>query len=795
MNHYYKLFSHTLLHSALFFLCFFALSDVFGQKFTQTIRGHVSDHASGHPIIEAIISLKDLPDFLPVTSDENGLFRMENVPAGRHIVKVAKPGFADYTYPDLELNAGKEVVLEVQMEEKIYEAEAVEITAGNIHDIGRVSTRVFTVEETKRYAAVYFDPARMAASYPGVVQGNDQANHLVVRGNSPNGVLWRMEGVDIVNPNHLTNAGTFTDRLTQAGGGTIILSTQLLTESSFSTGAFGPQFGNALSGVFDIHLRKGNEEKYEFTGQAGLIGIDLAAEGPLSKASRSSFLVNYRYSTVGLLSQMGISFGDEEIAFQDLSFNLSLPTKNFGNFTLFGIGGLSSNFFRAPRDTIRDQKDRFDIDFHSNMGAGGITHTLLLGEKSLLKSVVAVSAIDSDREGFFLPDLQTRLQSEGDRQTQVRFSATTAFTHKLRAATTLQAGIFLNRLGYEMSSISRPPGSTDDFKTLVNNTGTYTLLQPYARIEHNFTPSLNFTAGVHSMIFLFNNSRSLEPRLSLNWQASLRQSLRLAYGLHSQLQLPGTYFSTSPENPDILPNRNLGFTKAHHIVLSFNHQLSENLVLRLEPYYQHLYNVPIINQTTSTYSVLNLVEGYTPDSLENAGTGRNYGLEFSVEKYLSKNYYYLFSGSLYESKYTAGDGVERDTRFNGNYVFSLTGGREFDRITKKNKNKVLGLNMRLIYQGGFRAMPIDTAASAVAFTTVFDETEGFSERLPDYFRADLRITFKRNRQNYTRTFGIDIQNVTNSKNIAFQTYDTYLKQIVTKYQLGIIPLLSYRIEF
>ncbi|MEZ4775436.1 MAG: TonB-dependent receptor [Bacteroidia bacterium] len=795
MNNRYIISTRFFISCSFFLLSFFLFSPAFGQKFTQTIRGTVTDIATGHPVEDAIISLKDLPDFLPVTSDSSGLFRMANVPAGRHILKVAKPGYADYTYPDLVLNAGKEVVLEVQMEEKIYETDAVEITAGNIHDIGRVSTRVFTVEETKRYAAVYFDPARMAASYPGVIQGNDQANHLVVRGNSPNGILWRMEGVDIVNPNHLTNAGTFTDRLTQAGGGTIILSTQLLTESSFSTGAFGPQFGNALSGVFDIHLRKGNEEKYEFTGQAGLIGIDLAAEGPISKANRSSFLVNYRYSTVGLLSQMGISFGDEEIAFQDLSFNLSFPTKKLGNFTIFGIGGLSSNFFRAPRDTIRDQKDRFDIDFHSNMGAAGITHTLLLGEKSLLKSVVAVSAIDSDREGYYLPDASTRIQSEGDQQTQIRFSATSAFTHKLNVRTSLQAGVFVNQLGYQMSSISRLPGSTDDFKTLINNTGGYLLVQPYARVEHYFTPSLNLIAGVHSMLFMLNDSKSLEPRLSLNWQTNSRQSIRLAYGLHSQLQLPGTYFSSLPENPSILPNKDLGFTKAHHIVLSYNRQLSDNLVLRLEPYYQQLFQVPIINNPTSTYSVLNLVEGYSPDSLENVGTGRNYGLEFSLEKYLSKNYYYLLSGSLYESKFTAGDGIERDTRFNGNYVFSATGGREFDRITKKNKNKVLGLNVRLIYQGGFSVMPIDTAASALAATTVFDETGGFSERLPDYFRADLRITFKRNRQNYTRTLGIDIQNATNSKNIAFRTYDTYLKRVVTKYQLGIIPLLSYRIEF
>lgn len=781
----------TIVFTIIFFLSGHILS---GQDFTQDIRGTISDPETGHVVEGAIISLDDILFSQTDTSDSEGKFLLENVPAGRHTLLVSKSGYIDFVYPDLVVNAGKEVVLEIGLQEKVYDAEEVNITSGNVHDIGRVSTRVFTVEETKRYAAVYFDPARMVSSYPGVVQGNDQANHLIVRGNSPNGILWRLEGVDIVNPNHTPNAGTFSDRITQSGGGTIILSTQLLAESSFSTGAFSSEFGNALSGVFDIHLRKGNNQQYEFTGQAGLIGVDLSAEGPLSKESGSSFLVNYRYSTVGLLSLMGVSFGDEDINYQDLSFNLSFPTKKFGNFTLFGVGGLSHNFFRAPRDTVRDQKDRFDIDFTSNMGAAGLTHTLLIGDKSVLKSVVAVSSLDSKRESYFLsnPD---RIQSDGDGLVQTKLSATTTFTHRFSSRGTFSSGVYFNGLKFGGESFVRPLGSTEPFTYLTQNQGTYALAQPYAKINYYLTSSLSLTAGLHSMLFSLNDSKSLEPRLSLNWQANPRQSVRLAYGLHSQLQLPLTYFATLTGDKDIFPNQNLGFTKAHHLVLSYNYKFSQNLVFRLEPYLQQLYNVPIVDDPTSTFSVLNQFEGYTTDSLVNKGTGENYGVEFSLEKYLSKDYYFLFSGSVYESRYTGGDGVKRDTRFNGNYVFSATGGREFDRITKKNKNKILGINLRVIYQGGMCTAPIDIAASRLAQTTVFDESNGFTEKLPDYFRTDFRITFKRNKENYTRTFGIDIQNVTNSKNIAFRTYDFTLDEIITKNQLGLIPLISYRLEF
>ena len=76
----------------------------------------------------------------------------------------------------------------------------------NINKMATVSARTFSVEETKRYAGSIDDPARMASSYAGVgvVDGN---NDLVIRGNSPRGMLWRMEGLEIPNPNHFSSQG------------------------------------------------------------------------------------------------------------------------------------------------------------------------------------------------------------------------------------------------------------------------------------------------------------------------------------------------------------------------------------------------------------------------------------------------------------------------------------------------------------------------------------------------------------------------------------------------------------
>ncbi|MEL6589445.1 MAG: TonB-dependent receptor [Bacteroidota bacterium] len=787
-------------HLTFFILISLLFSPFFSQAqdATSIVRGQVVDLEDGHPISGVSVFIDQAED-QGVQTDEQGRFRLETVIAGRHKLIAQKEGFQRYVIPDLLVNSGKETVLRVQLKELIYFNEEVQIAAATDRDLQRVSTRVFTVEESKRFAAAYFDPARMVASFPGVVQSNDQANHLIVRGNSPNGLAWRLEGVDIVNPNHLTNAGTFSDRITPSGGGTIILSTQLLANSSFSTGAFSPEFGNAIAGVFDINFREGNNENFEFTGQAGLIGIDLSAEGPINRKQGSSFLVNYRYSTVGLLDLMGVPLGDESITYQDFAFKLNFPTQKAGTFGFFGMGGLSSNDFLGARtdSVIDEQKDRFDINFISNMGAVGATHELLLGQSTLWRSVVALSAQESGRTTSFLDDTFEGSLSEDDQMLQSRLSITSNVTHKFGPQFSLKGGFYLNRIGYQLNSFFRPPGSAADFETLAFAEGASWLLQPYLDGHWNPHPRVSLRAGLHGMYFFLNESRALEPRASLSLQLSPRQTLRLAYGLHSQLQQAGTYFAAfeGPDGEILTPNTGLGFTRAHHFVASYQYQFSPQFSVRLEPYYQSLFNVPVANNPASIFSAINLFEGYVTEELVNLGTGQNYGLETTVEKLLDRNYYFLLSGSVFESTFTAADGINRPARFNGRFALSGTGGWEKEGVNRKGQQRILGLNLRTIYRGGMRALPIDLEASRAAERTVFDTSNGFTEQLPNYFRIDFRFTLKRNRANFTRTFGIDIQNVLNTQNIAFRYYDFQLDEIISKNQLGIIPLLSYRVEF
>ena len=773
------------------------------QEITQTIRGIITDDATQRPISGASVYLKDTDPVVGTVTDEDGQFLLENVPVERYILNASSVGYETFTIPDLLVRSGKENVLTISLVQSVRNLDEVIVTEAreNAETVAPISSRTFSVEETRRYAATFFDPARLVTSFPGVVGTNDQSNQISVRGNSPNSLVWRLEGVDIVNPNHLSNAGTFSDRRVQSGGSQSILSTQVLDDSRFFSGAFPAQYGNAVGGVMDMRLRRGNNQQQEYTAQLGLIGLEFAAEGPFREDYPGSYVANYRYSTVGILTNgLGLDFGGERIAFQDLSFNLSFPTKNAGDFTVFGVGGSGSNVFEASRDSTEweEQEDRYDVTFTNDMAAVGLTHTLPLGERSLLKSIVATSSLSSERYSNRVSDTYETINVSEDDYRETRLSVTSSLTRKLVGNHTLQAGLYFDNLYYQLSSSDGD--TTGALPLLISGEGNGQFFRPYLDSKFILSSRWILNAGLHYAYFTLSGSHSLEPRLSLRWNVtegtSRQQFVTASYGLHSQLQLPGVYFysETLADGTVTNPNRDVGFTKSSQYTVGYDYVMSESFKFRAEAYYQHLFNVPISTFPARSFSVLNVVEGFVRERLVNEGTGRNYGLEASVEKSLSDSYYFLVSGSVYESKYTGADGMERDTRFNGNYALSVTGGKEFS-WNKKGKLRVVGINLRSAYLGGLRATPIDEGQSRTTRSTVFIDDQAFTQKLPDYFKVDVRLSLRKDTPRYSSVWSLDLQNATNRQNVAYQYYDTVQGEIITKYQLGLIPILTYRIEF
>lgn len=771
------------------------------QTLTQTLRGTVTDAVTAQPLAGASVALLGLEPPLGTFTDSAGGFILENVPIGRYQLQVSYLGYEVLTLAEIQVSSGRQTVQDVQLRERSESLGEVVVQAQGRGAVlpHPVSVRTITVEEQFRFPATFYDPARLASSYPGVATQDDQANHISIRGNSPNAVRWRLEGVEIVNPNHTANAGNFSDRPSSAGGGVNILSAQVLGTSSFLTGAFPAGYGNVLGGVLDMNFREGNDRQQQYVAQAGLIGLEVAAEGPLfSPASavqrpqsglRPSYLVNYRYSFTGLLGLMGVDFGGEEISFQDVSFHLNFPTKNAGEFGLFGLGGKSKNIFRSPLDSakITEDKERFDIDFRSQMGAIGLTHVLPIGKNSVLRSVAAVSALEHERTADLVAFTPEKMRWDDDDISENKLAFSSIFSQKINARQRLRAGL-------------QATLENSNFRTLyTDNFGSFELegeqdgwhLQPFVEWQVWLSPKLEWTAGLQLSHFTFaSNVTPLEPRTSLSYSPNDRQRFSLAYGLHSQAHLPQVY---AVADADV--KHGLGLLRSHHAVAAWR-QTFNSMVLNTEVYYQHLFDVPVSALPADNFSVVNLA-GYDElrgQQLTTGGTARNYGLDVSLQRFFRGGSYGLVSGSAYRSLYTAADGKERSTRWDGRYLLSVTSGQEWVR-EKSGKTKTLGANSRIAWLGGFLDRQVAVAASEAASRTIYQPGSTYSNRLGAYLRFDLRLYLRWERPGRSSMLSLDVQNLFNEENDAYRYYDVVQRRAVVRKQLGFIPVLSWRGEF
>ena len=774
-----------------FLLLITSLSAQQNQLPVQQLRGVLKDIVVQTPLAGATVTLTQL-DRHAVTNSE-GEFRFTNVPVGTYQLVVNALGYKPLVLDNVNLISGKETVLALSLEIHVLATETITVRGSSrknkpLNEMSLVSARAFTVEETQRYAAAVNDPLRMATAFPGVFAADDGNNSIVIRGNSPTGLLWRMEGVDIPNPNHFSATGS-------SGGGISILSTQLLSNSDFITGAFAAEYGNALSGVFDLKLRKGNNEKREYALQAGVLGLNAAAEGPFQKGGKSSYLVNYRYSTLSVLDKLGVPMEGGATNFQDLSFNLHLPTKEWGSFGIFGFGGLSDQQEKPLKDSAKwtGRSDRYSGSFLSNTGALGLTHQLGLGSRTRLSSAIGISYNKiAEHYDFLLPDYTLR-EDYRDQYGTRKLTVNSVLHHRFSASSTFRAGVILTDIQFDYFKREKED-DTASLKEVIRTRGNTQTFQGYAQWQWKPVDRLTINGGLHFLELMYNKTRSLEPRAAVRWQLGKRDVLGLGFGQHSQIQPLGVYFARQEMASGSIgyPNRDLGLTKARHYVLSYQHGFSKTLALKAEAYYQELLKVPVSIYDSSSFSVLNITNEYVTDPLVNRGRGRNYGLELSLEQYLSNRLYYTLSSSLYQSKYQALDGVERNTRFNGNYLFTLVAGKEF---LSSNKLRTFGINLRTIYAGGQRTTPIDLARSIAEGKPVYEEQGAFTLQNPDYFRSDLRLSMKWNRKRVTSTLSIDVQNVSNRLNVYGQYFDIDKKAVKTIYQTGLIPVLNYKIEW
>lgn len=792
----------------LFYLFFFSAPFCLAQNLTQTIRGKIIDKQSKVPLPGANVVLTDsLQPFTGVAADMDGNFRLENINIGRVGLQVSFIGYNTVTLNNLSLTSGKELVLNIELEEKVITGKEVEIIASKgkdkpNNDMTTVSARVFSVEESQRYAGSMNDVARMASNFAGAQSANDSRNDIVIRGNSPLGVLYRLEGIDIPNPNHFAVWGT-------NGGPVSILNNNVLSNSDFMTGAFPAEYGNVLSGVFDLKMRSGNNEKHEFTGQAGFNGAELLAEGPISKKRRLSYLVSYRYNNLELFKIMNINIGTEAVpTYQDISFKVHMQHSH-GTTSLFGIGGLS---YIEMLDSDIDTSNNLygmageDVLFGSNTGVVGMQHTHIINPKTYIKLILSVNGAQNKIINDSLSTVdRSNVPIYRNNSAMGRGSAHLVLNKKFSSQHNLRMGVMYDRFFFNLSD-SAYRASINRFIVLSDFSGETDMVRPYLQWQYKANNELTFNTGLHYNYFILNKSNSLEPRAGMKYQLNNLNAINAGYGFHSQIQPLSLYFEQELK-PDssgyVVPNRNIEMTKAHHFVVGYDRMLAENTRFKAEAYYQYVFNAPVDIQK-NYFSMLNEGAGFEgvffPDTMVNDGTGKNYGLEFTMERFLHRGFYYLFTFSLYESKYRGSDGAEHNTSFNGNYVFNALAGKEFLLFknkdeSKKTKKVILNIDGRFSWVGGKYYTPVDLDKSRLYGMTVLDETKIFEEKYPDYFRIDITAGIKLNGKKTTQDWSIYVQNATNRKNVFQQSYNSDKGEIETTYQIGLLPVLQYRIEF
>ncbi len=766
-------------HSVILLFCLSIFHAGFAQNLEQTIRGKIMDKQTLELLSNVTVKL--VPGNHVSFSDSLGRFYFHKIPLGRYSISFSRLGYLPASIPNLELRSGKEINLPIELEEAPQFLREVIVVSERAKDrakneMAMVSTRQFSVTEANRYAGGFQDPARMTLNFAGVTNaGSDQNNEIIIRGNSPKGLLWRMEGIEIPNPNH------FGDGQGSTSGIISMINSTSLANSDFMSGAFPAEYGNASSGVFDLRFRRGNNEKREWMAQLSVVGIDVASEGPIGK-NGGSYRAGARYSTLELLLKSGlinINSGNFKPAYRDLNYTIDIPLKKAGLLTFWGLAG--ANDTEDEKSTTKDYSN-------SAMGAFGLSYKLPF-KKGHLSTVLALTTESANVSKIeLMANAWKTTRDQLYRYPNVRLNAT--YVYKWNASLTAKFGINISQLSFELKD------DRWDGKKIVNylneSNSTY-YVQQFGQIIKKWTPAFQTTFGLHAYQFELNQSKAIEPRMAISIENKSGGRFGVGIGWHSRIEPISTYlFKKYIANGNFFqPNKNIKPSQAIHQVVSYDQRIGENTRLKVEAYIQNINQVPIDTAMNGLFSLVNYTSGIPNQVLENTGKGINKGIELTLERFLADNFYYLVTASLFDSKFQNKDLVWRNTQFNNLFAGNILVGKDFQLA----KQKSLSVNLRYLLRGGNRYTPINLAESIKRNTTVGIQSKAFESQYPNFERYDFSLAYRINKLNHTWSFRLDLQNIFNTNNIIEERYDSNVKGLSYRFALPLIPIMSSQLEF
>jgi len=777
----------------------------------ETLRGTVKDAITGEPLIGATVRIVELENAAAI-ADIDGKYQINLSKGGRYTIEANYVGYEPSVTKEILISGAKEVVLDITLRENSTELKEV-VVRPRVNKEATVNPTVLTggvmlsMEEASRFAGGYNDPARLVMSFAGV-SGEADGSGLSIHGNAPERMQYRIEGVEVFTPNHFND-------LWNAGYGLVsALNSNVIGNSDFFTSTFNANYNNALSGVFDVKMRPGNNTKYENILQIGTVSEELTLEGPISRKHNSSYIVNYRYGFTSLVDKLGLVDTDgSHMSFQDFSWKLNFPTKRAGTFSVFGLGFFDTNW--DERMKIKDTHSAYDASDNDSKLAqllAGVSHKILLGNKWTWRSTLAYNMQHLKADEYYYglkrdendvliypleyeePEQKYLFSKQKTNEDRIIFN--TELSKQVNDKWLTQFGgeyshRFFNLVYRSADRLYAPVETMKDITNMKDDTG---LASVFWQNLYKFNDHLSATAGISANYFLYSKKYSVEPRVSMKWDPNEKNSFALGYGLHSMVEKLDAYFYRDDDGK--LVNKDLGLTKAHHFQATYMYKFNSNLTLRANAYYQYGFNTPV-GIDGSTYCVTNRYFNFTDEPLVNKGNTRNYGADITLEHYMSHGFFGQTNISLYRSQYRGVDKVWRNQMYDRRFMFKILGGKEW--IIGKN---VLNVSAKYSIQGGLRYTPIDVDqmnanidAGIVNDEPIYKDNEAFTKHFKPTGIIDLTVSYKINKKRVSHTIAFEGLNILGTDTPMFQRFDLGTRQVrIDKGGIS-LPNIFYRLDF
>ena len=774
----------------------------------QTIKGSVTDAITGEALIGAAVKVAELKDAGGITNID-GEFSITITQPGRYTIETSYMGYEPSVLKEVLVAGAKDVVLDITLRESSTDMNEVVIKPrvnkeSTVNPTALVGGMMLSMEEASRYAGGYNDPARLVTAFAGVA-GQGDGNGISVHGNAPQFMQYRLEGVEIFSPNH------FADLYSAGFGMVSALNSNVITNSDFFVSTFNSSYNNALSGVFDVRMRTGNNSKFENGVQVGSVGIEWTSEGPISKKNNSSFIFNYRYgfSTIARKLKLIDTYGSQ-YDFQDLSFKLNFPTKKAGTFSAFALGFIDKSWdVELDIEDIHSIYDASDQEGSLYNALLGASHKIHFDNKWTWRTTAAYNMqhnkVDMEYWGLHFDANHKPIGFEGKdypfsylKQNEDRAVFNTELSKQINPRWLLQlGGEYSHRffdLNFRTAENVYEPVSPTPYYATKDNTGLASIF--WSNLWKP-TDNLSFNIGLSGSYFLLSKDFSIEPRASMKWEPGKRHSISLGYGLHSMIEKLDAYFFRNADGT--MANKDLGLSKAHHLLTTYMYKFTDNLNLRFNAYYQYGFDTPVgING--STFCTVNRLFNYIEEPLVNEGNTRNYGADITLEHYMSRGFYGQVNGSLFKSEYRGLDKKWRNQLYDRGYMVKVLGGKEW--MIGKRKQDVFNVSVKYTLQGGLRHTPIDVdamkanvAAGIINDQPIYKEDEAMTLQFDPTSILDLTVSYKINRKNVGHTIAFEGVNILQHETPYAVHYDLGTGQLRVDKSGISLPNIYYRIDF